>query len=318
MVEIGYALCSEEHGPKDLIRYAQLAEQAGFRFAFISDHYLPWLEQQGNSPFAWSVLGAIAQATSGLRLGTQVTCPLIRYHPAIIAQAAATVGMLAPGRFSLGVGAGENLNEHILGQRWPEIEVRHEMLAEAVDIIRQLWNGDWVSYYGSFYTIENARLYSLPDPTPPIYIAVSGTEAAELAGEIADGLISTGPSHELVQQYAAAGGNGKPTYAQLTVCWADTETDARRTAYKWWRQTAVPGALPQVLPLPRYFERLSRLVTEDELARSIVTGPDPERHIDAIKEFAGAGFSHVYIHQIGPDQEGFFRFYEREVLPNLR
>ena len=232
MVEIGYVLCSEEHGPKDLIRNAQLAEQAGFRFASIADHYLPWLEQQGNSPFAWSVLRAIAQATTGLRLGTEATCPLIRYHPAIIAQAAATVGMLAPGCSSLGVRAGENLNEHILGRHWPETEVRHEMLAEAVDIIRQLWNGDWVSYYGSFYTIENARLYSLPDATPPIYMAASGTEAAELAGEIADGLISTAPSSKTVQRFAKAGGQGKPIYGQLTVCWVDTETDARQRAYK--------------------------------------------------------------------------------------
>lgn len=318
MVEIGYALSSEEHGPRDLIRYAQLAEQAGFRFAFISDHYLPWLDQQGNSPYAWTVLGGVAQATSQLRLGTEVTCPLIRYHPAILAQAAATMGMLLPGRFSLGVGAGENLNEHILGRHWPEVETRHDMLAEAVEIIRRLWTGDWVSYYGSFYTVENAQIYSLPDEIPPIYMAAAGEEAAELAGEIADGLITTGPSSETIQQFAKTGGAGKPAYAQLSVCWAETEADARRTAYEWWRQTAVPGELHQILPLPRDFERLSRLVSEDDVAQSVIASPDPARHIEAIHRYTSAGYSHVYIHQVGPEQEGFFRFYQKEVLPALQ
>jgi G6PDH family F420-dependent oxidoreductase len=316
MVEIGYHLSSEEHGPKDLIRYAQQAEQAGFRFATISDHYLPWLERQGNSPYAWTVLGAVAQATSRLRLGTAATAPLIRYHPAILAQAAATVATMIPGRFFLGVGTGENLNEHILGKPWPEASIRREMLAEGVDIIRRLWTGDWVSYYGSYFQVENARIYTLPDELPPIYFAANSSASIDLAGWISDGLITTSPDVKLVDVFEQAGGGGKPRYGKLTICWAETDAEARRIAYEWWRQTALPG-LGSILPLPRYYENASRLVTEEEVAKKLLVGPGAERQLAAIHRFIDTGFDHVLVHQIGPDQEGFFRFYEREVLPNL-
>lgn len=316
MVEIGYHLSSEEHGPKDLIRYAQLAEQAGFRFATISDHYLPWLERQGNSPYAWAVLGAVAHATDQLRLGTAVTAPLIRYHPAILAQAAATLATMIPGRFFLGVGTGENLNEHILGKQWPEASIRREMLAEAVDIIRQLWTGDWVSYYGSYFQVENARVYTLPDEPPPIYLAASSSASIDLAGWIGDGLITTSPDARLVDAFEQAGGGEKPRYGKLTICWAETDAEARRIAYEWWRQTALPG-LGSILPLPRYYENASRLVTEDDVAKKLLLGPGAERQLAAIHRFIDTGFDHVFVHQIGPDQEGFFQFYGREVLPKL-
>jgi coenzyme F420-dependent glucose-6-phosphate dehydrogenase len=210
MVEIGYALSSEEHSPNDLVRYARRAEEAGFTFALISDHYHPWIDRQGHSSFVWNVIGAIAQATERLRLGTGVTCPTIRIHPAIVAQAAATSAVMMPGRFFLGVGSGENLNEHILGGYWPSAEVRLEMLEEAVEVIRLLWQGGSQSHRGRYFTVENARVYTLPDELPPLVVAASGQRAAELTGRIGDGLISTSPDSELPSSFRQAGGAGKP------------------------------------------------------------------------------------------------------------
>ena len=318
MTEIGYALSSEEHMPGDLVRFACMAEQAGFSFALISDHYHPWIDKQGNAPFAWSVIGGISQVTQRLRLGTGVTCPIQRIHPAIVAQAAATAAAMMPGRFFLGVGTGENLNEHILGEVWPSAPIRQEMLEEAVAIIRQLWQGGMQSFDGAYFTVDHARIYSLPDPLPPLYVAASGPDSAELAGRIGDGLISTAPQKEVVQQFDAAGGSGKPRIGQASVCWAEDEATARRIAFEWWPTVAVHGEVSQELPLPRHFEQATKDVTEAEVAKVIVCGPDPERHVKAIQEYAEAGFDQVYVHQIGPDQAGFFRFYEREVLPRFR
>jgi len=313
-MELGYALSSEEHSPNQLVRFAAQAEAAGFTFALISDHFHPWTNQQGNSPFVWSVIGGIAQATERLRLGTGVTCPTIRIHPAIIAQAAATCAAMMPGRFFLGVGTGENLNEHVLGDPWPALDTRQAMLDEAIEIIRLLWQGSTRSFDGQFYTVQNARLYTLPDELPPIYMAASGPESATLAGAIADGLISTSPSRKVVHAFRASDGESRPTYGQLTVCWAEDEAQARQTAYKWWPTAALGGELGQELPLPAHFEQAARLVSESDVAEAIVCGPDPERHLERIREFEAAGFDHVYIHQVGPDQEGFFRFYESEIL----
>src|SRR5688500_6951726 len=220
MVEIGYGLSSEEHAPNDLVRHARLAEEAGFPFALISDHFHPWVDAQGHSPFVWSVIGGIAQATERLRLGTGVTCPIIRIHPAIIAQAAATAGAMMPGRFFLGIGTGERLNEHVLGDPWPEHAIRLEMLEEAVDVLRLLWKGGTRSHYGPYFTVENARLYTLPDEPVPLMVAASGPDAAELAGELGDGFIGTEPKRELIETFEDSGGMGKPRYAQCTVCWA--------------------------------------------------------------------------------------------------
>ena len=318
MVTVGYAMSAEEHAPSDLVRNARRAEEVGFPFALISDHYHPWIDRQGNSPFVWSVIGGIAQATERLRLGTGVTCPTIRIHPAIIAQAAATVAAMMPGRFFLGVGSGENLNEHILGGYWPSADVRQEMLEEAVEVIRLLWQGGSQSHRGRYYTVENARIYTLPPELPPIVVAAGGPRAAELAGRIGEGLISTSPQAELVEQFEAAGGVAKPRYGQLTVCWARDEAAARRTAHEWWPVTAIKGELGQELPLPRHFEQAASMVSEDDVAETVICGPDPEWHIGAIQQFVEAGFDHVYVHQVGPDQEGFFQFYQREVLPRFR
>jgi G6PDH family F420-dependent oxidoreductase len=315
-IEIGYALSSEEHTPQDLIEHARLAETSGFPFALISDHFHPWVSRQGHSPFVWSVIGGIAQATERLRLGTGVTCPILRLHPAIIAQAAATAAVMMPGRFFLGLGTGERLNEHILGQHWPEHAVRAEMLEEAVEVLRRLWKGGNQSHRGRHFTVENARLFTLPDEPPPVVIAASGPSAAELAGRIGDGLCSTSPESELVTRFEASGGTGKPKYAQMTVCWAADEAEARRTAHEWWPNSALKGPLNTELALPSDFDAATAMVTEEDVAEEVVCGPDAERHLAMIKQYTDAGFTHVYVHQVGPDQEGFIRFYAREVLPH--
>jgi coenzyme F420-dependent glucose-6-phosphate dehydrogenase len=318
VARIGYALSCEEHGPVDLVRYAQNAEEVGFEFALISDHFHPWLDRQGQSPFVWSVIGAIAQATSRLRLGTGVTCPTVRYHPAIVAQAAATSAALMPGRFFLGLGSGENLNEHIVGQGWPSAPVRQDMLEEAVAIIRLLWQGGEQSFEGTHFTVDHARLYTLPDALPPLYLAASGSNAAELAGELADGLIATSPDASLVGAFTGSGGSQKPRFGQLTVCWAHDEAAARRIAHEWWATAALEGELSQELPLPRHFEQATATVREEDVARAVVCGPDPEKHRQAIQQYLDVGFDHVYVHQIGPDQDGFFQFFKEQVLPGFK
>src|SRR5919201_432179 len=317
MTAIGYSLSSEEHPPADLVRFARKAEDAGFAFAMISDHYHPWTDRQGNSPFVWRVLGAIAQATTRLRVGTAVTCPTIRIHPAIIAQAAATTASLFDGRFFLGVGTGENLNEHILGDRWPAAAVRREMLEEAIAVMRLLWKGGLQSHSGRHYTVENARLYTLPRRPPEVYIAASGEESAEMAGSLGDGLIGVAPDAEIVKHFESAGGAGKPKLGQVKVCWARSEAEARKTATEWWPLIAAGGELNQELPLPRHFEQAVKHVTEDMVAGMIPCGPDPERHLAAIHKYVEAGYDQVFLHQVGPDQEGFFQFYRAEVLPRL-
>jgi coenzyme F420-dependent glucose-6-phosphate dehydrogenase len=314
MIELGYSLSSEEHSPGELVRQAVAAEDAGFSFALVSDHYHPWTDRQGESPFVWSVIGAVAQATERLRLGTGVTCPTMRIHPAVIAQAAATSELLMPGRFFLGVGTGENLNEHVLGGRWPGYEERAEMLEEAVSVMRALWEGGLVSHRGRHYHVDRARLYSVPDEPPAVAVAAAGEKAAELAGRIGDALIATAPDPQLVEQFEKAGGSEKPKYGQLTVCWAETEHEAVETAREWWPNAALPGDLGQELPLPRHFEQATSTVAPEEVADAVVCGPDPDRHREAIAEFEQAGFDHVYIHQVGPDQDGFLNFYEREIL----
>jgi G6PDH family F420-dependent oxidoreductase len=315
--QIGYALSSEEHRPSDLVRYARLAEASGFTFALISDHFHPWIDAQGQSPFVWSVLGGIAEATSTLEIGTGVTCPTIRIHPAIIAQAAATTAAMMPGRFFLGVGTGENLNEHILGDRWPEWDVRSRMMVEAVEVIRELWKGEVTSFDGDFYQVQNARIYTLPDRPIPIHVAASGPRAAKVAGKIGDGFIGTAPETELVEAFEKGRRTGRPRYGQLTVCWARDEASARKTAHRIWPTAAIPGESGQELPNPRHFEQLAKIVDEDMIAEQVVCGPDIDRHVQAIQQYVDAGYDHVYVHQVGPDQEGFVEAYARDVLPRF-
>jgi coenzyme F420-dependent glucose-6-phosphate dehydrogenase len=315
-VKLGYALSSEEHTSNDLVRHARIAEQAGFSFALISDHFHPWVDAQGHSPFVWSVIGAIAHVTERLELGTGVTCPTIRIHPAIVAHAAATVATMMPGRFFLGVGTGENLNEHVLGDRWPPHDVRLEMLEEAVEVIRLLWQGGSQSHHGKHYTVENARLYTLPDELPRIVVAAAGPRVAEAAGRIGDGLCSTAPEASIIKEYSRAGGKG-PRYGQATVCWAPSEAEAKRTVLKVWPIAALGGELSQELPTPAHFEQATKNATEEQVAKQVICGPDPQRYIDLIQEYVDAGFDHIYIHQIGPDQEGFIGFCQREILPHF-
>ena len=316
MATIGIFLSSEEQNAQTLVRTAQQAEQAGFQKAWISDHFHPWNDEQGESPFVWSVLGGIAATTSTLRVHTAVTCPMIRTHPAIIAQAAATTATMMPGRFGLGLGTGEALNEHILGDHWPSADVRMEMLEEAIEVIRLLWEGGTQDHEGQHYIVENARIYSLPDELPPIHISAFGPKAVSMAARIGDGYMTVGPEAELLQQYREEGGKGT-SHTGLKVCWGADEQACIDTAYRLWPNEALPGELPQILPTPRHFEQAVELVTRDMIAESTPCGPDVEKIVGAIQEHVDAGFDEVYVSQIGPDQQGFVEMMARDVLPRF-
>lgn len=316
MVQIGYTLSSEEFRPNELVEQAVKAEAAGFSFAGISDHYHPWMDSQGQSPLVWSTLGGIAVKTSSIKVMTGVTAPIIRYHPTIVAQAAATVADMMPGRFTLGVGTGEMLNEHINGDQWPPISIRQEMLAEAIDIIRELWDGGYTTVQGDYYDVQNARLYTLPEQLPKIYVAASGAESGTLAGKMGDGLVSTSPDKQTVDAFDKAGGRNKPKVGQLTACWAKDENEAAQTALKYWGYTALGSQLSQELALPKYFqESAEKLVTTDMMKKAVVCGRDPAKYHEKIQAYIDAGFDHVYIHQIGPDQDGYIEFAKKEILP---
>ncbi|QLG64193.1 TIGR03557 family F420-dependent LLM class oxidoreductase [Halorarum salinum] len=317
MTALGYSLIGEEHGPDELVETAARAEDVGFEFALVSDHFHPWLESQGHSPFVWSTIGGIARETTDLEVGTGVTCPLFRIHPAIVAQAAATVATMLPDRFFLGVGTGENLNEHVLGDRFPPHDVRLERLAEAVEVIRGLWTGEEYSHRGDGYTVENAKLYTVPDDPPPIHVAASGPGTASAAGEFGDGFIGTSPDPDLLAEFREAGSGDRPAYGQVTVCWDESTDEARRVAHERWRNAALPGELGQVLPTPAHFEQATELVEPDDVAESVVCGPDADDHVERIGAFVDAGYDHVSVHQVGPRQEECLEFYESEVLPSF-
>ena len=316
MIQIGYKLSAEEFSARELVAYAARAEGAGFEFALVSDHFHPWTSSQGQSPFVWSVLGAIAQATRTLRVGTAVTCPTIRMHPVLVAQAAATTATLMPGRFFLGLGTGENLNEHVVGMGWPPGDIRLEMLEEALAVIRLLWQGGVQSHRGTYYRVDDAELFSLPDELPEVMLAASKPGSAELAGRAADAIINTAIAPELVERFAAAGGAGKSSFVELSVCWAADQARARRIAHEVWPLAALPDPLFTELAQPSHFEAAFASISEEQVAENVVCGPDPERHVAKIRAAEEAGYTHVCVHQIGADQEGFFRFYEREVLPH--
>jgi coenzyme F420-dependent glucose-6-phosphate dehydrogenase len=317
MTEFGYALSSEEHGPRELVEYARKAEAIGFEFAMISDHFHPWTDAQGQSPFVWSVIGGIAQATDRLRLGTGVTCPIIRIHPAIVAHAAATAGVMMEGRFFLGVGSGENLNEHVVAEFWPAPDERLAMLEEAIEAIRLLWQGDQQTHRGEYYDIEQARLYTLPEEPVEIAVAASKPNAAELAGRLGDAFVSTAPDEEVVETFESSGGAGKPKYGQITCCWAASEEEGSRTACEIWPNAALGGELTYELPLPRHFEQATEKVTPEDIAETIPCGPDPERFLKDIREYEQAGYTHIYFHQVGYDQDGFFRFWRDKLEPKV-
>lgn len=316
-MRIGYWLSSEEHGPHDLVRNAVAAEQHGYAAAMISDHFHPWVRAQGQAPFVWGVLGAIAQATSTIEVGTGVTAPIIRTHPAVIAHAAATAAVQFEGRFFLGVGTGERLSEHVTGERWPAYGERQTMLEEAVAIIRALLGGKNVNFSGSHYQVENAQLFTLPVTEPQILVAASGTKTAQLAGRIADGLIAVAPDGRVVEAFESAGGKDKRRLAQLHVCWAQTTEEAVKTVREKWPIASLQGAVLSDLARPVDFEQLTGSLPDDLAVGEVVCGPDPQEHRDAIARFAAAGFTELYVHQIGDDQDGFFRFYAEHVLPHI-
>jgi G6PDH family F420-dependent oxidoreductase len=315
-VKVGYFLSSEEFGPAELLEQARLAEQSGFAALWISDHFHPWLEDQGESAFVWSTIGALSQICK-LPVTTAVTCPTVRIHPAVVAQAAATSAVLLGGRFRLGVGSGEALNEHIFGDPWPSADVRLDMLEEAIEVMRELWQGGFVDYHGAYYTVQNARIYTLPDQPVPVYVSGFGPKSVALAGRIGDGYVSTKPDPELISQFRESGGEGKPTQAGFKACYAQTEDEALRIAYQRWRNEGLPGELSQVLPSPRHFEQASKLVQPEMLRESFAIGPDPERHLAMIGQYAKAGYDEVYVSNIGPHHKDFFDLYAKKVLPAL-
>jgi G6PDH family F420-dependent oxidoreductase len=315
-MRIGYFLSSEEWGPRDLVELAGKAQRAGFEGLWISDHYHPWSDEQGHSPFVWSVIGALAETTDQ-KVTTAVTCPMVRIHPAVIAQAAATASILLQGRFCLGVGSGEALNEHILGDTWPEADERLEMLEEAVEVIRTLWQGGVHSHRGRHYRVERARIYDLPDPPPPILVSGFGPKAIDVAARIGDGFVTVGPDADAVSRFRSKAKNGALIQGGLKVCWGSDEAQARKTAHRLWANDGLPGELAQILPTPQHFEQASQLVTEEMIAEATPCGPDVDRHIEAIQEYADAGFDEVYVQQIGPDQDAFFEAYRDHVLPRF-
>jgi G6PDH family F420-dependent oxidoreductase len=316
MTSFGYFLSCEEFTPAELLEQARLARQAGFTHLAISDHYHPWNDEQGNSPFVWSVIGALSQVTD-LPVTTLVTCPTVRLHPAVTAQAAATSSVLTSGRFRLGVGTGEALNEHIVGGAWPPFSVRADMLAEAVEVMRQLFGGELTSHRGPHYTVDNARLYNPPTGELPVYVSGFGPKAAQLAARIGDGFVTTGPNAELVRRFRVAGGEGRPVLGGIKVCWDRDRDHAVRTVHRLWPNEVLPGELAQVLPTPRHFEQACELVTEKTVSDAVTCGDDLDEHLATLEPFVEARFDEVYVGQIGPNYRGFFDFYGRDVLPRL-
>ncbi len=310
---------SEQSGPLDLVRDAARAEQAGFDFEVVSDHFFPWLAAQGHSPNAWATLGALAQVTERVELMTYVTCPIMRYHPAVVAQQAATVGLLSGGRFLLGLGAGENLNEHVVGRGWPPVNVRHEMLAEAVNIIRALFGGGYVNIAGSHFRVDSAKLWDIGDPPPQIAVAISGTQSAALAGELADAMIAVEPDPELCESFDRAGGVGKRRIGQVPICWDSSREAAMERAHAQFRWFGGGWKVNAELPGPAAFAGASQFVRPQDVAESIPCGPDLAAHVDAVRAFVTAGFTDVAVVQVGgQSQPAFLDWAERELLPALR
>ena len=313
-MKIGYFLSSEEYTPAELIEQAKGAERAGFSALWISDHYHPWVDAQGQSAFVWSTIGALSQACS-LPITTAVTCPTVRIHPAVIAQAAATSAVLTGGKFRLGIGTGEALNEHILGDAWPEADVRLEMLEEAVEIMRELWKGGVVSHRGKHYTVENARVYTLPEKPVEILVSGFGPKAISVAARIGEGYVSTMPDGDMVEQFRSQGGGDRVCQAGFKAAFAASEEEGARLAYEKWPNAGVPGELSQVLPSPKHFEQASQLVTQDMIKEAFVCGNDPAAHLEMIDKYAQAGFDEVYVANTGPHYQGLFDLYAEHILP---
>lgn len=316
MTKYGYTLSSEEQSPERLVELARMAEEHGFDFVSISDHFHPWVSQQGHSPFVWSVLGGISQVTESIEVGVGVTCPTVRIHPAILAQATATTSRLLPDRFFWGVGSGEALNEQILGDPWPPADIRLELLEEAVNLVRLLWKGESTTHRGDYYLVEDATIFDAPSYDIPIIVSAFGTTAAEVAARIGDGLWTSGKGGDPVEVFRQSGGKG-PIYGQLHLCWAEDRDEAVETAHRQWPNSGVPGQLSQDLRTPKHIEMATQLVTPEMISESAPCGPDPEPLLQSVDQAIESGIDHVYFHQIGEDQEGFFRFWDKELKPEL-
>ncbi len=314
-MKIGYFLSTEEYSPAELLVQARAAEAAGFEALWISDHFHPWNNEQGNSAFVWSVIGAISQACD-LPVTTAVTCPTVRTHPAVIAQAAATSGEMLGGKFTLGVGTGEALNEHILGDPWPTLDRRLEMLEEAVALIRELWTGEIVSWEGKHYRVDHARIYNLPSTLPEIYVSGFGPKATDVAARIGDGFINTAPDGELLKRFKDASG-GKPAQAGTKVAYADTADEGWEHAHRLWPNAGLPGEMAQILPTPEHFEQATELVTLESTRDSVVAGNDPDQHLEQITSYADAGYDELYVANMGPHFEDMIAFYGKQVLPQV-
>src|ERR1700759_4019296 len=319
MTKFGYTLMCEQSPADALVGDIQRAEAAGFDFSQISDHFQPWLVEQGHSPYAWSVLGAAAAVTERIGLMTYVTCPTLRYHPAVVAQKAATMQILSGNRFRLGLGSGENLNEHVAGKRWPAVGVRHEMLSEAVNIISELFEGNGaVNYRGSHFDVEQAKLWDLPDERVPIGIAVSGEDSCKLAGRKADLMVAVEPEAELGGMFDAAGGAGKPRVGQVALAYDSDRDAAVRRAHEQFRWFGLGWKVNADLPNPESFDGATQFVRPEDVAEAISCGPDVEEHVNAIKPFVDAGFTEVALVQIGAEQQDeFIGWAESELLPAL-
>jgi G6PDH family F420-dependent oxidoreductase len=316
VTKYGYTLFCEMNPATKLLKQAQLAERAGFDFLVISDHFHPWIKEHTDSPFAWSVLGGVAASTERVGLATLVTCPFLRYHPAVIAQAAATIQEMSGGRFTLGLGAGERLNEHVVGRGWPPADVRHEMLRESIEAIKQLWQGDYVTYRGAHITVEDARIFSMPSIAPDILVAASGGESAGLAADLADGLVAVEPSQELIENFETDGGRGKRRLGQVPISYDKDESVARANAMRF--KFGVPGwKVMSELPNPVNFDAAAATVREEDVLEAVSAGPDAKDHLDAIREFVDAGFEEVAVVQVGDDHEGFLELWQREMRPEL-
>lgn len=317
MSKLGLTLSSEEHDSVHLVDIAVAAERAGFDFVSISDHFHPWIAEQGHSPFVWAVLGAIAQATDDIEVGVGVSCPIMRIHPAIYAQATATTAQLFGDRFIWGVGTGEALNEHILGDRWPPAEVRLEMLEEAIGLIREMWKGESTTHRGKHYTVEDARIFDLPDQPPALLVSAFGDESARLAADKGDGLWTTGVKTDVIDSYRSAGGDGN-IWSQLSLCWDEDRQRAVETAYRAWPNTALTGQLAQDLRTVAHMEQATQLVTPEDIEDSdMPLGPDPESILESISNAENAGIDYIYLHQIGDPLDGFIEFWSSELRPEL-
>ncbi|MFG2007221.1 TIGR03557 family F420-dependent LLM class oxidoreductase [Spirillospora sp. NPDC048911] len=319
-MKFGYTLLCEQTPPKQLIDDLVGAEEVGFDYSVISDHYFPWLEEeQGHSAYVWSVLGALAQATDAIPLMTFVTCPIMRYHPAVVAQKAATVGILSDGRFTLGLGSGENLNEHIVGRGWPSVDVRHEMFTEAVEIIKELFGGGYVNYRGRHFTVDSAKIFDLPERPVPIGMAAAGPRAGRLAAKYADAFISDQPVGDVLKLFNENGGSGKPAYGQIPISYGTDADEAKEIAHRYWKFSAPGWKVMAELPGPKGFEAASETVRPDDVAKAAPYGDDVERYVQAVQQWADAGFTHISFCQSGHDrQKDFRRWAEVELLPELR